>query len=717
MKKIVIVGRLNNWNGIGQITLGFLEALKDVANTYFIDTRPEDSSSLLLPKGVTQIAGASSSVDFDIAIYCDVTSNNSNDLNYKKCPAAKLKFIYSIFDSSSIPSFWRNIINDNFDGVLVASRSQVAIYEYSGVSVPVFEIPIVVVPPVKNVVELRQEKKLTFGFVGSNEPRKNIIKLINCFKSAAKLRKNIRLVVRTGLDFTKSSDDLLLHSDDVVEIYRELDKNKSEYYRDLNNIDVFISISTGEGYSIVPREMLALGKPLILSNAMAHADLLRECDLVSADLVVKIKADVEVPAYYPHVGDVPSFFGVQFDCNDEDVVDAILKLIDNSDKYFDPIFASKREKFSRNFSLNRLGPIYKSLVDPVSIRVGKCNDIKIDGYVTLNQGFYMKAKRALGFDELKNGIYYNLSRYHVNLHDAGFFSIFNRYLSHLAWAKESNPKAQVVPNWYAKQLLNGNKVGSFCYAKPSEGNLWSLLFESVDDEFNTILSDYENDVAPDFSENLLDFNEFNEPWLTFTNAYNFYSYPGFQDVRKKYSYYIQRYLRPNGYLLNYIDSFAQENFGDASVISVHIRHPSHAIEQPDGKIATLDLYVDKINEILISNAGLKFVVFLATDQEYVVNYMRNIFGAMIKVCNHKGRVSSLHQDNFNGLKEEDRKKEGHQIQHIMAANTDTWGPYLAEEVIIDAFLLARGDYFVHVTSNIATAVSFINPMINMVYCK
>ncbi len=719
MKKVVVVGRLNNWNGIGQIAYGFLTLLANVCDLYFVNTRAEDSHLELLPKGVTLIAGgAQSGEEFDICIFCDVTSNGSADKNYLLCPPARLRYIYSIFDSTTIPAFWIDIINGRFDALLVATRSQADIYQFSGVKTPIFEIPIAVEDPGEGRPwHKAADRPLVFGFVGSNEPRKNIEKLIRCFRAEFGDDDSVKLMVRTGLDFTNSTQQLLATGGGNVEVSNELSKSKAEYFAALQDIDVFVSLSKGEGYSIVPREMLMLGRPVVLSGCLAHGDLMRVCEANGPELALRVDALHEVPAFYPHVGDSPSYYGVQFDCEDEDVMSALRRIVDDASAWFSDEALSCRREVGLAFTRARLQPVYKALVDPVMIRVGKAHQVDESGYRTLSADFYMRAKRALGFEELRNGSVYCGKKYHVPLHDAGFFSLYNRFLSHLAWVKEASPGAHVLPHWHAEQLTSLEKVGSFCYSKPGQGNLWSALFESEDAGFNAALREFTTNTVPSDSIELGDFNEFNEPWLTYTNAYNFYFHSGFQEARKKYSYYVNRYLRPNASIRRFVEDFSRENFSGKTVISVHIRHPSHSMEQPDGKIAGLDLFVEKIDELIRTRKLADFIIFLATDQDFVVAYMRKIYGGAIRCCDHVSRVSVFDQQRFEELSREEKSHEGHQIQHMMAANTSTWSSKLAEEVIIDASLLACGDYFIHVTSNIATAVAFMNPNLEMVYCK
>jgi hypothetical protein len=42
---------------------------------------------------------------------------------------------------------------------------------------------------------------------------------------------------------------------------------------------------------------------------------------------------------------------------------------------------------------------------------------------------------------------------------------------------------------------------------------------------------------------------------------------------------------------------------------------------------------------------------------------------------------------------------------------------LGEQALVDCLLLARCDTVLHITSNLATAVGYINPALRMVYCE
>ena len=59
---------------------------------------------------------------------------------------------------------------------------------------------------------------------------------------------------------------------------------------------------------------------------------------------------------------------------------------------------------------------------------------------------------------------------------------------------------------------------------------------------------------------------------------------------------------------------------------------------------------------------------------------------------------------------QDHGKEIHSDSRIPANN-------LAKDVLLDCLLLAKADKFIHVTSNIATAVAYINPDLELIYAR
>lgn len=189
--------------------------------------------------------------------------------------------------------------------------------------------------------------------------------------------------------------------------------------------------------------------------------------------------------------------------------------------------------------------------------------------------------------------------------------------------------------------------------------------------------------------------------------------------RHWYHLYLSTYIRLLDPIQARIDEIYNRHLKGYRVISAHIRHPSHGIEQPGSRMPTVELYCDLIRQ-LMGREGLTAYntkIFLATDQDNVVEQIKAEFGAMVVYSSEASRTTKDQDAHFSSLSPDERMQEGFQIQHLTASNPASWATKMAEDVIIDTYLLARGDYFFHITSNIATAVSFINPRINMIYCE
>ena len=170
-------------------------------------------------------------------------------------------------------------------------------------------------------------------------------------------------------------------------------------------------------------------------------------------------------------------------------------------------------------------------------------------------------------------------------------------------------------------------------------------------------------------------------------------------------------------LISELAVFCERIFGFDKTLSMHVRHPSHAIEQRNRSIAMVSDYLKVASSWLEREENITAGIILATDQEEVVFEFERTFGDRVVYRADVSRVS-LHQTlQERDLAGSERLKEGRQIQHLLAGSKDGWGVKNAVDVILDAFLLSMGGELVHVNSNIATIVSIINPSLKMHHIK
>ena len=141
--KVNVVGRIDGTTSIGGISRAFIEAWQHHYQVNFLDTRPETSDTSVLPNGVRSLEKESRDLlEAEISIFTDVTCNGVEDTNWSKVPITKLKYIYSVFDSTKIPIQWADIINTHFDAVFVPAKFLVETYRNSLVHKPVFYLPL-----------------------------------------------------------------------------------------------------------------------------------------------------------------------------------------------------------------------------------------------------------------------------------------------------------------------------------------------------------------------------------------------------------------------------------------------------------------------------------------------------------------------------------------------------------------------------------------------
>ena len=279
----------------------------------------------------------------------------------------------------------------------------------------------------------------------------------------------------------------------------------------------------------------------------------------------------------------------------------------------------------------------------------------------------------------------------------------------------------VLPDWDAGRLIERfapEPIVSYCYSKPGDGNLWLALFEPLYGLSDAEMDDPE--LLYDGARAISDIhNAHYEPLLTFTHAYDLYRAPWFARFRRQYHDVLAEHVRLRPAYQAEIDTMKAQ-LAERFTVSVHVKHPSHAIEQPGERIAGRDEYLAAVRQVLrgrgIDERSDEWGVFVATDQERVTASFREAFGEHVIAFDDVTRVDAATDEGFDQLSESERLAEGHQLQHLLAADQQRWSTRLAWEVWRDAEAMAASDVLLHAVSNVATAVSFLSPGVEMVYC-
>jgi hypothetical protein len=378
--------------------------------------------------------------------------------------------------------------------------------------------------------------------------------------------------------------------------------------------------------------------------------------------------------------------------------------------------ADARKALAAKFSMTALAQSYARVVDPDFESELRSKEfppsVDVPAEIDLqSRALSPRFGRALGTEKIV-----------IPMRDAGFFSIFNTFMSHLTWSIRDNRTALVLPDWDARRLMERSTepIINYCYSPPDAGNMWLSLFEPLyglsAEEMNDSGFLYDGAVIPGNHH-----NTGREPLLTFVNAFELYQAPWFRRFRNQYNSAFRDYVRLRPELRTELDATLATSFGDRFTIAAHVKHPSHATEQPGLVIAGVEEYAAKIREVLtdrgISASSDDWRLFVATDQDRVVLEFQKQFGERVVRFDDVARVSVEEQDKFDALDAADKLRDGHQLQHLMAVDTSRWSSRLAWEVWRDAEAMASSDVLLHAVSNVATAASYLGPKTEMIYCE
>ena len=300
--------------------------------------------------------------------------------------------------------------------------------------------------------------------------------------------------------------------------------------------------------------------------------------------------------------------------------------------------------------------------------------------------------------------------------DAGFFSVFNFLMGLLYMGTKAYP-------YYNKQVfMMRNGVNKhFCYWTDKE-NAWMDYFMPLDDEHEDITkSMYKDDArrvkivsgedapcefrSPFFIKMLMTNRDLWSLWRhRVHDVYNKHI-----RVTDKIQERVDRFWKAN------VDSSGHKHY----VIGVHFRHPSHYVE--GGKIFFAD-YFRKIEQIIntIPDTDIYVKIFIASDTEWGIMafkhhykwvspfYMQDIercsVDNLLEWGYARGEGKSDDMDFINGV--------GYQYHYTKCAGQE-FNARHGQDVLCEVLALSRCDCVVHTVSNIALAVSYMNPNIEM----
>jgi len=276
---LTICGFITLADGLGKQSLELMECLKDdyaINFKYSRDHQFQDMQQLsqqlqTIIQSPNPLYGKV--VIFEDALYYPYASFYKCMENVKE--DSSIRIAYSMFESSRIPDEWVTILNSTFDAVVVPDAFLVDVYHSCGVIIPVFVIPLSIELDDLLALPLKQQANCPFVFtnLSSGYERKNQITLVKAFAKAFKNNENVILKIncREWDPVYKQSIEDFIHAVQVSNIQLTDDVlPRDRYVQALKAADCYVNVSKGEGFSIQPREAMALGIPVIVSNNTAQ---------------------------------------------------------------------------------------------------------------------------------------------------------------------------------------------------------------------------------------------------------------------------------------------------------------------------------------------------------------------------------------------------------------------------------------------------------------
>lgn len=289
----------------------------------------------------------------------------------------QLRIAYSMFESSQLPPEWVTILNCYFDAVIVPDAYYLDVYKMSGVNRPIFVLPLAI--NLQDCLNTPLKKEVSTPFVFGNlsacTQRKNQRLLIEAFFRAFKNAPDVLLKINS-----RSSDPLYekeireyLEGEHITNVQiSKVCLDRHAYLNFLSHLDCYVNLSQGEGFSIQPREAMAMGIPTMVTRNTAQITIANNAPVAVVD------TPIQVPAIYDW--NKERAYGEWSTCSAENVAEALILMRSEYSSFLK--HSEKARQWAASYDFSALKPLYKTLLCPKKVELGKENLITSEKIVT-----------------------------------------------------------------------------------------------------------------------------------------------------------------------------------------------------------------------------------------------------------------------------------------------------------------------------------------------
>jgi len=392
---VTIIGVVNMADGLGRQSVELIDMLKDKVKVGFLQTAQPCYKAV--PKPIRKIIKNQYRPFGDIIIFEECVWTPEKE-HYKLLRTPKneeqIRLAYTMFESSAIPQQWVDVLNEYFDAAIVPDSYLIKVYQESGVHIPVFLLPLGLNLQAFLQEELKSKPNypIIFGNFGACLNRKNQKLLVEAFYEAFGDTDKVLLKINSRYAQAKTAQEIkeFIANHQIKNIvFTEKCLSKQEYLEALKSIDCLVAISTGEGFSIQPREAMALGIPVIVSDSAAQKTICQ------SGLTKSIHACIKQPALraWGTILKEPVQYGYEYSCTKESVIEALVEVYDHYDYYLARAEAGRN--WARQYDYSQIKPLYLTLVKPQEVILSTKNKIAENTLYTNSKNLYSKYQRLL----------------------------------------------------------------------------------------------------------------------------------------------------------------------------------------------------------------------------------------------------------------------------------------------------------------------------------
>lgn len=296
-----------------------------------------------------------------------------------------IKLAYCVTESTLEKQDFIQKLNQHFDAILVPDEWLINIYKNSGLKLPIFLLPLTLKLHnffTHNPTE-QPPSPFIFGFSGAFWPRKNHELLIKAFTEEFGNDSRVLLKIHARKNITEWEDIatrvMSLQSNNIICHHKRF--SQAEYESFLKSLNCFVTISKGEGFSVIPREALACGIPCIVSNNTAHQTI------CATGYVYPIASEQMEEC-------IDTLSGYNYNCNIIDIRKALRTVYENYQTHFN--YATQGREWVKQYLPENLKNKYKTVIAPGKVILGDCNQITDEYLMTDSKELFEKYKTLCG---------------------------------------------------------------------------------------------------------------------------------------------------------------------------------------------------------------------------------------------------------------------------------------------------------------------------------